>query len=145
MSGVSLTAYWFSNFFVDYIKYLIYAVVSLIVIQAFEVDIMTDSENFQALVLIFLLNGTSMIAFLYAFQFLFKTYSNAQVAIFFLYNICGTIVSIIMLVLALIESTRDTAIVLGYFLRLFPPFTFGYSLIANTNIDIFALLNREAP
>lgn len=35
VSGVSMSAYWLSNFFVDYVKYLIFAGATLIMIQAF--------------------------------------------------------------------------------------------------------------
>ncbi len=145
VSGVSLSAYWFSNFFVDYMKYLIYAISTLIMIQAFKIDIMTDSENYQALIYVFLLNGSSMIAFLYAFQFLFKTYSGAQIAIFILYNVCGTILSIVMLVLQFFDETREPSANAAYFLRLVPTFTFGYSLIANTNIETSALFRGTPP
>jgi ATP-binding cassette subfamily A (ABC1) protein 3 len=106
VSGVSLVAYWLSNYVVDYLKYVVFILAFFGLVQAFQVETMVNTANFQALVLLHFLNGFSMISFLYFFQFLFATYSSAQVVIFIIYNVCGTIFSIAILILRIIESTR---------------------------------------
>lgn len=84
-----------------------------------------------------------MISFLYFFQFLFATYSSAQVVIFIIYNVCGTIFSIGILILRIIESTREIAKTVSYILRMFPCFTYGYSLVNNVNIETYAAFERK--
>jgi len=103
---------------------------------------MIDTENFQAIVVIHFLNGFSMISFLYFFQFMFATYSSAQVVIFIMYNVCF-IFSIAILILRIVESTRKYAVLSTYFLRLFPCFTYGYSLLNNVNVKTYAAIERK--
>lgn len=62
-----------------------------------------------------------------------------------MYNVCGTIFSILLLILGLFEETRDAADIIANILRLLPCFTYGYSLVNNTNIDINAYARGNLP
>lgn len=79
MSGVSIQAYWFSNFFVDFMKFLFPTVTyCILMLYAFNVATFTDEADvFLCVILIFLFYGLSVILFSYAFGFVFDTYGNA--------------------------------------------------------------------
>ena len=83
VSGVSIVAYWTSNFLVDIITYLIPAIFSICMIKAFNVESLANGENFGATWLLFIFYGFSIVNFTYVFSFLFKDYGNAQLIIFF--------------------------------------------------------------
>lgn len=64
--------------------------------------------------------------------------------IFIIYNVCGTIFSIAILILRIIDSTREYALISTYILRLFPCFSYGYSLLNNVNVETYAAIERKA-
>ena len=138
MSGVSIFSYWVANYIVDYTKYMIYALVTVGIIKAYNIPTISTGDNYGAMWAIHFVNGFSMISFLYLFQFFFDNYSTAQVVIFVLYIICGTIFAIGLFILRLFTSTKDYAVGISYFLRLFPCFTYGYSFINNVGIAFFS-------
>jgi len=51
--------------------------------------------------------------------------------------ILGGVVTIVVFVLRLIDSTHDVGLGLGYVFRLFPAFSFGYGLINISNRDLY--------
>jgi ATP-binding cassette subfamily A (ABC1) protein 3 len=65
ISGVSLLAYWTSNFVVDMGKYLIIATWCAVMMQAFSVNAFTRSDHYGAVWTIILLYGPTIIGFTY--------------------------------------------------------------------------------
>lgn len=132
VSGVSIPAYWISNFFWDILKYEFVAVISVLMITAFDLQSMTEnSEVYGAAWVIFIVAGPAIISFAYVFSFLFKTYSMAQFTIFMHSLLFGAIVATITSFLKLInEDTRDAADVLQWIFRILSPvFCFSYGLM----------------
>lgn len=77
VSGVSIFAYWTSNFFTDYIKHLIPSAFSILMCYAFSIDAFTEGDSLGALALLFILYGWSAINMSYLTGWLFKSYGNA--------------------------------------------------------------------
>ena len=129
VSGVSLAAYWFSNYVVDLLKHILPTVVCCLMILAFNVTGWTDSSTYGAIWLIFILYGFCIGPWSYFVSFFFKDPGNAQLVNFFFNFIVGFIVSIVLWVLRLIDSTRSVAKGLSYFFRFVPTFSFSYGLL----------------
>mmetsp|Transcript_6173 Transcript_6173/g.5554 ORF Transcript_6173/g.5554 Transcript_6173/m.5554 type:complete len:215 (-) Transcript_6173:1979-2623(-) len=77
VSGVSISAYWFSNLFVDLIKYLFPGILCVLMALAFDAGGLIDDGKFGVLWAVFMLYGPSIISFVYLTSFLFKDYGAA--------------------------------------------------------------------
>jgi len=130
VSGVSLFAYWMSNYLFDLVKVLIPAIFAALMCLAFNVTNLTDpSESYGAVWLLFLFYSTSMIGYAYLVSFIFKEYGNAQIFTFYFTFFLSAIGALIMFILRLIEKTRSAANIIQYFLRIFAPFCFGFGIL----------------
>ena len=129
VSGVSIPAYWYSNFFVDYLKYLVPAVICALLALAFNASALIDNGKYGCLFLIFLLYGLAIIPFTYLTSFLFKSYGGAQVASFFFNFATGYIAGLAVSILKMIDSTKNVALVLQWILRPLPSFTMTYGFL----------------
>lgn len=104
---------------------------------AFGVERMDSGEELLHLILMFLLIPFSVLIFTYAFSFLSNAYSGMQASIFIFYFFGGGIFTIAYFIMRIIEKTRNIIAVIGIFLRIFPPFLFGVSLIDISNAEVF--------
>lgn len=129
VSGVSVKAYWFSNWLMDLGKHVIPAVVCCLLILAFDISALIEGENYGFSWLIFFLYGWSIIPFCYLFSFVFKQQGNAMLLSFFLHLLIGSIVSLIIYILRLIKSTRDVAVILAWIFRVIPSFSFAFGIL----------------
>ena len=130
VSGVSLLAYWMSNYVLDLIKLIIPMVFSVLMCEAFDISsLVSPGESLGALWLLFIFFGTSLISFTYFCSFFFKDYGTAQTFMFIFFFLMGAVGSLILLVLKFISSTKNGAKIAQYFLRIFPPFTLGFGLL----------------
>jgi len=78
VSGVSISAYWFSNFMVDFLKQLLPAIIMMLLVLAFDIEAFTESgEIYSAVCGLFLLYGWCIIPFCYLTNWLFDSYGNA--------------------------------------------------------------------
>ena len=137
VSGVSITAYWFSNFFVDMLKYLVPAIINSLLAMAFKANALIDGDKLGALWSIFLLYGISIIPFVYLTAFLFRNYGTAQIASFF-FNFCtGFILGLAVSILRLLESTRDIGSYIQWFMRPLPTFAMTYGFLNLAKYSIF--------
>ncbi len=127
--GVSVFAYWCSNFTVDFIKYLVPAVFSSLMCKAFDMKALVEDDNWAVMWLLFLLYGYAVIPFTYLLSFLFKDPGSGQLVLFFFNLVTGGIVTIVIFILRIISSTRSFAKQIHFFLRIFPSFTFGYGVL----------------
>lgn len=110
VSGISLKAYWMSNYFIDLAKYLVPVyVLSIILLFAYDAASFTDDGGvFAATCILLLLYGIAIIPFTYAFSFAFKNPGNGQVMVFFLNYICGGLLPMVVWMFRVFfESTRD--------------------------------------
>ena len=76
-----------------------------------------------------MLNGLSSLSFSYWFSLLFVSYGSAQVWIFLLYMLSGTVLANLVLFAKSFEDTKFAGTVLNYVLKCFPPYLFGSSLL----------------
>ena len=72
VSGVSIYAYWLSNFLMDVGKHIIPAIFCALMVLAFNQTALLDGDNYGATWLLFFLYGWAIIPFCYIFSFLFK-------------------------------------------------------------------------
>ncbi|CAK63379.1 unnamed protein product (macronuclear) [Paramecium tetraurelia] len=140
VSGVSVKAYWFSNWLMDLGKHVIPAVVCCLLILAFDIAALRQGENYGFSWLIFFLYGWAIIPFCYFFSFAFKQQGNAMLLNFFIHLLVGSIVSLIIYILRLIESTRDVATVLQWIFRLIPSFSFAYGILNACSKDTYMII-----
>jgi len=143
VSGVSLTAYWFSNFFVDFLKYLFPAVINALLAMAMDATAIVENDKLKACWALFILYGLSVIPFVYLKSFLFKDYGTAQIASFFFNFGSGFIGGIAVSILRLIESTRNIAKVLQWILRVLPTFAMTYGFMNLANRDAYDMLDKK--
>ncbi|KAL4478578.1 hypothetical protein ABPG74_006813 [Tetrahymena malaccensis] len=143
VSGVSLYTYWFSNYLVDFIKHIIPAVFSILMIIAYDISSFTDSSCLGAISLMVFLYGWSIIPFSYFTSFVFGDYGNAQVSSFFINFLFGGIMPMIIFILRIIESTESAGIALGWIFRIIPSFSFGYGIMNIGNRNLYAFQNNS--
>ena len=145
ISGVSLGAYWFSNFAWDMLKHMIPAIVCPLLILAFGVEILTDpQESYTAVWLLMILYGLCVIPFTYCTSFFFKNYSTAQILTILLHFVTGSIFPTAILIMYFFDETRDAAKGLTWVLRVFPNFCFGMGILNLGNRELFAALNGDS-
>ena len=129
VSGVSLAAYWFSNYLVDLLKHILPTVVCCLMVLAFNVTGWTDTDSYGAVWLMFILYGFCVGPWSYFVSFFFKDPGNAQLVNFFFNFIIGFIVALVLWILRLINSTRSIAKGLSYIFRFVPTFSFSYGFL----------------
>lgn len=108
ISGVSRWAYWTSNYFWDYAKYLVFAV--FVCVFIYVVDIYTytdDAKRYGAFWLIFLLYGLAVIPFTYATSFVFSNHTTAQVITLIFHFITGSFLPIVFIFMWFFDDTRQ--------------------------------------
>ena len=143
ISGVNVVAYWLSNFIVDYVKYLIPALVSYALFFAFDVTFFIQGDRAGMSILLFILYGIAMVGYTYVTSFMFRKPSSGQVFIFLLCFFTSFVLVIIMFSLKLIIDTRDAAQnVLDYIFRLIPSFSFPYAFLMMANANLFTRIFR---
>jgi ATP-binding cassette subfamily A (ABC1) protein 1 len=142
ISGVSIPAYWFSNYVWDLAMYLVPMAFCLIFIDAFDISQLTGSgcgtncleSPLSAVGVILFLYGTAVIPFTYCCSYAFESAATAQIfmmASSFLLGLVLMMLSFMMSVLS--EGTCEANKVLMFFFRLFPGYNLGKGLL---NISI---------
>lgn len=127
VSGVSLSAYWWSTWIWDNVTYQLAAWMILIIIIVFpDTSLLTGQEALGAFIALFMLFGPSITGFTYMTTFFFKTASSSQIITVFINLILGLGLSIAGLVLRFIPSTHDVYVnAIRYLFVLFPPCALG--------------------
>ena len=129
VSGVSLSAYWFSNLLVDYLKYALVSTVTIVAILGFDASAFTVDDRLSMTIALFYTAGLTIIAFVYLTSFLFKDPSQAQVVQFLFSLTTGFVLMIVSFILRVLRSTRDfhTGFT-EYILRLLPMYDLCFGL-----------------
>ncbi|KRW99021.1 P-loop containing nucleoside triphosphate hydrolase [Pseudocohnilembus persalinus] len=145
VSGVSLKAYWGSNWFIDIIKFLFVFVFSVIIIKIYDIETYTgENETFVCVILAIFLYSWSMIPFSYCFGFVFKDHGNSQITTFFLHFILGSTLTMVVYILKLINSTSTIGEIIQWPLRFVPSYAFGSALINIGGRNLLALINGKS-
>jgi len=139
VSGVSLTGYWFSNYFVDILKYLIPGIINSLIAMAFHPAALVEGDKLGGLWCIFILYGFAVTSFVYLTSFLFKDYGSAQVASFFFHFVSGFVGGLTISVLRLIDSTEKVGKILQWVLRPLPTFAMTNGFLNLSNRELYAL------
>ncbi|GMF13570.1 unnamed protein product [Phytophthora lilii] len=150
VSGVSLPAFWLSNYIWDIIMYIFPCVSSLILINVFEISALTgqdcdscSSATFPSVILLFILFGLAVCPFTYCLSFLFKEHGSAQTYTIVLNFMIGVVLMITSFILDLFDSTSDVNSVLKFFWRLSPLFNLGNALLSMVSADVDSIQNSE--
>lgn len=150
VSGVSVLAYWLSNLAVDFLKYLVPATATIIIMFSYNVTVFIGSENIVATVVLFFLFGLTLMTFTYLVSFAFKSPSKAQFVIFLVNYMGGSILMILSFILRLLDSTREIQLnFIEFVLRLLPIYSLSFGLFSMANGHIwqiaFKLQNIPGP
>ena len=129
VSGVSLPAYWLANYFLDYLKYLVPAVLNALLAMLFKAMAIIEDDKLAGAWTLFVTYGLSMIPFTYLCSFLFKKPGNAQIAVFFFNFVTGFIGGLAISLLRLFDSTRIYAHIFQWILRPLPTFAMSYGFM----------------
>ncbi|CAK4190139.1 unnamed protein product [Aphanomyces euteiches] len=137
VSGVSLPAFWLSNFAWDLLLYAVPCIFGLVAIYIFDITPFTGhncsscpSTPFAALIVVFVLFGFAIVAFCYILSYLFVEPSASQTYIIMINILLGVILATASFLLDNIESTEDTNKSLKFLWRVSPLFCVGNSLNA---------------
>ncbi|GMF36770.1 unnamed protein product [Phytophthora fragariaefolia] len=151
VSGVSLPAFWLSNYIWDMIMYLFPCVSALVLMNVFKVSALTGqdcdscaSETFRSVILLFILFGLAMCPFTYCLSFLFKEHSSAQTFTIVLNFMIGVVLMITSFILDLFECTSDVNSVLKFLWRFSPLFNLGNGLLAMVTNDVDSIQYSES-
>jgi ATP-binding cassette, subfamily A (ABC1), member 3 len=144
VSGVSILAYWLSNLFIDFIKYLVPASLTVGILFLYNASVYTTGTALSATISLFVLFGPSMIIFTYLFSFLFTSPSKAQFIIFLLSYLGGSILMILSFILRLIQSTRSVQLnFLEYIFRFLPIYDISFGMFSMANGQIWQYINNN--
>ncbi|GMF13566.1 unnamed protein product [Phytophthora lilii] len=143
VSGVSLPAFWLSNYIWDLVMYIFPCVCALILIYGFKVSAMTGqdcdsctSATFPAVILLFILFGLAISPFTYCLSFLFKEHAAAQTYTIMINFVVGVVLMIVSFIMSVIGSTADADSVLVFIWRLSPLYNLGTGLLQLVISDI---------
>ncbi|CAK4175365.1 unnamed protein product, partial [Aphanomyces euteiches] len=142
--GVSLPAFWLSNFAWDLLLYAVPRIFGLLAIYIFDITPFTGhncsscpSTPFAALIVVFVLFGFAIVAFCYILSYLFVEPSASQTYIIMIDIVIGVILMAVSIVLDVMDSSKDTNTQLKFLWRLSPLFCVGNSLNALSMASLY--------
>eukprot|EP00475_Leptophrys_vorax_P005671 TRINITY_DN13418_c0_g2_i1.p1 TRINITY_DN13418_c0_g2~~TRINITY_DN13418_c0_g2_i1.p1 ORF type:complete len:1145 (+),score=272.12 TRINITY_DN13418_c0_g2_i1:223-3435(+) len=129
ISGVSVTAYWFSNWVWDLVNFLIPVAILLIMLYAFNIQALISPENVGAAVTPMILYGLSITPFTYLIcSVAFKDKTSAQNFLLLIYIVSGLTLLIASIVMQILPSTKDINSHLRFVYRLLPNYSFAEAI-----------------
>ena len=153
VAGVEPSAYWVSTFLWDCLNYQIPCWLTVALMFAFEVDILTTSERdaFTGVVALLFFFGPAAAGFVYCISFCFKSPSLCNVLIIvvgFLIGLGGPIAVLFLQILGEAssppnESLKTAATITGWILRFFPFYNLGKGILFVLNIEAFAFFEQD--
>lgn len=130
VSGVGLMAYWFSNFLLDYVKFIFVGMVTVLLIIIYGIDSLYEEDHLTMTICLVMVFGATNTVFTYLISFMFKSPSSAQIFTFILNFFFGCVLMIGSFVLRLIESTRNIHVYTSeWVFRLNPIFNLSFGLL----------------
>ncbi|ETL35618.1 hypothetical protein L916_12275 [Phytophthora nicotianae] len=150
VSGVSLPAFWLSNYIWDLLMYTIPCVATLVLLNVFNISALTGTDcssctgaTFPSVILLFVLFGLAICPFSYALSFLFKEHASAQTYTIVLNFVIGMVLMITSFILDLIDSTEGVNSVLKFFWRFSPLFSLGNALLNMVNSEFDSIRSSD--
>jgi ATP-binding cassette subfamily A (ABC1) protein 3 len=122
VSGISLLAYWLSNFIFELIKYFTTGAICLGMMAAY-------GQIVKEMWIVYFMYGISMIPFTYCFSFIFKLEASAQNFIILKNFLFGALGGSIIFILRINDSTLTYAKGIASILRIIPAFALSYGFI----------------
>jgi ATP-binding cassette subfamily A (ABC1) protein 3 len=123
VSGVSLWSYWLINWAFDFMTYLIPLCICLIVVNIFDVVMLTGEYTLPFFTLLFF-HGVAVIPYVYVLSFLFEQQSSAQNFILMWLLITGPILGIVVMILTFTTGGYDPN--LEYLWMVFPNYALNH-------------------
>ncbi|KAF0703609.1 hypothetical protein As57867_007568, partial [Aphanomyces stellatus] len=143
VSGVSLPAFWLSNFAWDLLLYSVPCVFGLLAIYVFDITPFTGHNcpsctetPFGALIVMFVLFGFAIIGFCYVLSYLFVDSASSQTYIIMINVLLGIVLMTTSVILDVMESTKDVNATLKFIWRLSPLYCVGNGLNSISLITI---------
>ena len=141
LSSLAVANYLYSSIFFcsDFLNYMIMGLLCMIIFSIWDIEPLIG-ENSGATLVVIIFYGLSIIPFNYCASFLFTESTSAQNSMLLFYIFAGAILLIAIIVLSLIESTKDAAYYLRFICRLLPSFSFGEAIgniITRTSTTIY--------
>ena len=153
VAGVQPSAYWLSSYMWDIMNYQLPLWITVILMFAFDVDAFTTSERgvVGGTITTLVLFGPAAAGFTYCVSFAFTSPSlcNLFVIIFsFLIGMAGPIVTLVLRYLGDPSgfnnpSLVNAAVIVEWFLRIFPSFNLGNALLKLSNMQAVEVLVKE--
>jgi ATP-binding cassette subfamily A (ABC1) protein 1 len=141
ISGVSIPAYWLSNFVWDFLMYLAPFTLAIILLAAFDIPAFTGTgcevacidQPLGAVAVLLLTFGLAVIPFTYCLSYLFVESAKAQTFTLMISIFSGLILMIAVFVMRLIPSTCQINRDLMFVYRMVPLFSLGNGLLNIAN------------
>lgn len=150
VAGVQPVAYWLSTFCWDVLNYQIPMWITVILMFAFNVDVLTTSQRdvFSGILAVLCLYGPAAAGFTYCITFAFSSASLCNMFVIlagFLIGMGGPLACFILLLLGINPIDEkphliDVANVIQWILRFNPSFCLGNAIFKIINIELFAFL-----
>jgi len=146
VSGCDIVIYWVSNYIVDFVKYIVSALLILILLYASNLTAFTNSNVAATTWIAFMLYGPAMISFTYLFSFVFSTSNGAQNGVIILGFFGGFAMALIVWILSLISVTSiRIGQVLLWIFRVYPNFNLSLDVLFIVLYEPWSSFNSYRP
>jgi ATP-binding cassette, subfamily A (ABC1), member 3 len=153
VAGVEPSAYWLSTFIWDVSNYQIPLWITVGLMFAFQVEILTTTNRdvFSGVVATLFLYGPASAGFTYCLSFAFQSASLCNITVIiagFLIGMGGPLTCFVLILRSVdprgpSPELADVADALAWFLRWNPSFCLGKALFNVINIDTFSLIEKD--
>ena len=126
VSGINIFSYWIVNYIFEFIKYYFTGGMCLLFLYLFD-----DYKEY--IYILYLLYGPAMISSTYFVSFFFDDESKAQNFIILVNLVFGSLGSIVIILLRLLDNTKKIGEILEYFVAIVPVFCFDFSYNLSMN------------
>jgi len=139
VSGVSPATYWLVTYFFDIACYTVTCIITILLLYAFDVETLTNSDDGvrAATFLLLLFTGPAGVGFSYLITYKVTTPSTAQYQVIFVNSFVGLTGSLTCFILLIVNYNKFKPLVeiLSWPLRLFPSFCLAKGLLWVINIE----------
>ncbi|KAJ0400796.1 hypothetical protein ATCC90586_008083 [Pythium insidiosum] len=150
VSGVSLGAFWLSNYLWDLLTYIVPFAAAVILIKAFGIPSLTGNgcvtcteSTFVSVIVLFFCFGLAICPFTYCLSYLFREHASSQMYTIMINFVIGVVLLVVSFKLDSAESTKDVNAVLVFIWRLSPLFNLGNGLLRLTMNEMTAVLSGD--
>lgn len=139
---MDLGSFWIGNFIFDFSCFVMFAVFSLCMCKAFDLDQLIGGERaLEATAMVLFLYGICQQIFTYVCSFLFIHPSDAQSMYYFFNFLFGSMMPTVILVFRYIGGgLTKVGLALAWIFRFIPSFSFGEALI---NLESRTILSKK--